>query len=46
MKAKDYMKPTTKVVKLQHTGMLMQSGAKAVRSSYGTASGEYEQTWD
>ena len=26
MKRKDYEKPTTKVVKLRHTGMLMTSG--------------------
>ena len=26
MKKKDYLKPTMKVVKLQHTGMLMTSG--------------------
>ena len=26
MKRKDYEKPTMKVVKLQHTGMLMTSG--------------------
>ena len=38
MKTKDYMKPTTLVVKLQFTGMLMASGVpEASRNSYGSA---------
>ena len=28
MKQKQYQRPTTKVVKLQHTGMLMTSGER------------------
>ena len=41
MKRKDYLKPTMKVVKLQHTGMLMVSGeVQATRDSYGTATVE------
>ena len=43
MKTKVYQKPTMKVVKLQHTQMLMTSGVNAMRSGYGTAD---EQTWD
>ena len=42
MKTKVYQKPTMKVVKLQHTQMLMTSGTKAMRSDYGTA---VEDTW-
>ena len=30
MKQKQYQRPTTKVVKLQHTGMLMVSGDRSV----------------
>jgi hypothetical protein len=37
MKRKDYTAPTTRVVVMQHTQMLMVSGTKAKRSSYGTA---------
>ncbi len=41
MKRKDYLKPTMKVVKLQHTGMLMVSGqVQATRDSYGDATVE------
>jgi hypothetical protein len=42
MKRKDYQRPTMNVVKLQHHGMLMTSGTKAMRSGYGTA---VEDTW-
>ena len=42
MKKKSYLEPTMKVVKLQHTQMLMTSGVEASRSGYGTAN---EQTW-
>lgn len=34
---KTYEKPTTMVVVMQHTQMLMVSGTEANRSSYGTA---------
>ena len=34
---KTYEKPTTTVVVMQHTQMLMTSGTEADRSSYGTA---------
>ena len=34
MKQKQYQKPTTKVVKLQHTGMLMVSGNRASLQDY------------
>jgi hypothetical protein len=37
MKRKDYTAPTTTVVVMQHTQMLMASGTEANRSSYGTA---------
>ena len=37
MKRKDYEKPAMRVVKIQHTGMLMTSGFGASRSSYGLA---------
>ncbi len=37
MKRKDYQEPTTLVVKLQHHGMLMESGVGAKRSGYGEA---------
>ena len=37
MKRKDYTAPTTTVVVMQHTQMLMVSGTEAKRSSYGTA---------
>jgi len=45
---KEYKNPTTQVVGLQHTGMLMTSGIDATRSGYGTAStgDNTEQTWD
>ena len=43
MKRKDYEKPTMKVVKLQHTGMLMTSGVEASRSGYGQA---VEDDWE
>ena len=42
MKRKDYMKPAMRVVKIQHTGMLMTSGFGANRNGYGDA---IEQTW-
>ena len=37
MKRKDYEKPAMRVVKIQHTGMLMTSGFSAGRTNYGTA---------
>ena len=37
MKRKDYEKPAMRVVKIQHTGMLMTSGLDAGRTNYGTA---------
>jgi len=43
MKRKDYEKPTMKVVKLQHTGMLMTSGVESERSGYGEAQ---EEEWN
>ena len=45
MNKKDYLKPTMKVVKLQHTGMLMASGEgmQAQRNSYGLA---VEDDWE
>ena len=44
MKTKVYQKPTMKVVKLQHHGMLMTSGeVQAQRSSYGQA---VEDDWE
>ena len=47
MKRKNYERPTMKVVKLQHQcHILAGSGVNAERSSYGTASGDYEQEWD
>lgn len=41
MKRKDYQKPTMRVVKLQHTQMLMTSGVEASRNNYvrGNSSG-------
>ncbi len=51
MKTKVYQKPTTKVVKLQHTQMLMVSGegVGAQRSSYGAANqgfNEGDDVWE
>lgn len=42
---KDYQTPETRVVKLQHTGMLMASGEgmQAQRNSYGQA---VEDDWE
>ena len=37
MKKKEYQKPAMRVVKIQHTGMLMTSGLDAGRTNYGTA---------
>jgi hypothetical protein len=37
MKKKEYLKPAMRVVKIQHTGMLMTSGLDASRTNYGTA---------
>ena len=37
MKRKDYEKPAMRVVKIQHSGMLMTSGLGAGRTNYGTA---------
>jgi len=37
MKRKDYTAPTTMVVVMQHTQMLMASRTEAKRSGYGTA---------
>ena len=48
MKRTDYQKPTMRVVKLQHKYQIMtgSNGVKASRDGYGTAEGEYEQTWE
>ena len=45
MKSKDYQRPATRVVKLQHTRMLMASGEgmQAKRKSYGQA---VEDDWE
>ena len=43
MKRKDYQKPTMRVVKLQHRGILMVSGTKAMRSDYGEANSDVNQ---
>lgn len=49
MKRKDYQKPTMRVVKLQHTQMLMTSGVGAEREGYqrgrSSGSGEGEEIW-
>ena len=37
MKKKEYQKPAMRVVKIQHTGMLMTSGFGASRTNYGKA---------
>ena len=37
MKKKEYLKPAMRVVKIQHTGMLMTSGFGASRTNYGKA---------
>ena len=37
MKKKEYLKPAMRVVKIQHTGMLMTSGFGVSRTNYGTA---------
>ena len=39
MKKKEYLKPAMRVVKIQHTGMLMTSGDGVTRkrTNYGTA---------
>jgi len=44
MKTKVYQKPTTKVVKFQHTGMLMASGEvmQAQRNSYEAVEDNWE----
>ena len=42
MKRKDYTAPTTTVVVMQHTQMLMVSGTEANRSGYGTANYEVD----
>ncbi len=49
MNKKDYLKPTMKVVKLQHQcHILSGSGVGAMRSGYGTASTDdgTEETWE
>ena len=48
MKRTDYQKPTMRVVKLQHKYQIMAGsyGVKASRNDYGTADGEYDQTWE
>ena len=51
MKRKNYERPTMKVVKLQHTQMLMVSGegVGAQRSSYGAANqgfNEGDDVWE
>jgi len=37
MKKKEYQKPAMRVVKIQHTGMLMTSGFGVSRTNYGVA---------
>lgn len=37
MKKKEYQKPAMRVVKIQHTGMLMTSGFGVSRTNYGRA---------
>ena len=44
MKRKDYQKPTMRVVKLQHRGILMASGTKAMRTDYGEANSAVDNT--
>ena len=44
MKKKEYLKPAMRVVKIQHTGMLMTSGFGAGRRSYGTANDGVDNT--
>ena len=43
MNKKLYEKPTMKVVKIQHTQMLMTSGVESTRTGYGEAQ---EDTWN
>ena len=37
MKRKDYEKPTTRVVEVQHRTMLLQASKEATRNGYGDA---------
>ena len=48
IKRKDYQRPMMQVVKVQQTGMLMESGVVSERRGYGTASESdgTEQTWE
>ena len=43
MKRKDYQKPTTRVVELQHHCHILAGSVEASRSGYGTAE---EETWE
>lgn len=44
MKRKDYQKPTTRVVELQHqTHLMAGSGVQSMRSGYGEAQ---EEEWE
>ena len=43
MKSKDYERPTTRVVELQHRTMLLAGSVEANRNGYGAAN---EQNWD
>ena len=46
MKKKEYLKPAMRVVKIQHTGMLMTSGdgVTSKRRSYGTANDDVDDS--
>ena len=50
MNKKDYLKPTMKVVQLQHRSHILagSEGVRAARSGYGTASTDdgTEETWE
>lgn len=47
MQKTDYVTPKTEVVFVQiKSKILTESGVDAARRDYGTASGEYEQTWE
>ena len=43
MKQKQYQRPTTKVVKLQHTGMLMTSGESGSAGLQNYKTHDYEE---
>ena len=44
MKRKDYQKPTTRVVELQHHCHILAGSVGASRSDYGTANGDVDPT--